>query len=164
MRTRGRFLARAAWPLLVAGALAGWGGTSPAGAADAGTTTQVSISGTVSGAPESVAFSGTASINSRLAPDPDFGNHKVVLIVDLRSVSGVGAATQTKYVISGPELTQREVAASHAFEFTFPFRSAKTASTAAVRTGVATLVLDFDVKTGAVTKASGNVSSPNFPR
>jgi hypothetical protein len=161
MRTRGTFLARAAWPLLVAGALAGWGGTTPAGAADAGTTTQVSISGTVSGAPESVAFSGTASINSRLAPDPDFGNHKVVLIVDLRSVSGVGAATQTKYVISGPDIMHRHLGAADMVNITFPFAPAGSTGVGDARSGLASFALSFDVNTGAVTAATAAVGTPS---
>jgi hypothetical protein len=122
----------------------------------------VAIKGVVSGAPESVSFSGQAKVTSRLAPDPDFFKPRLVLSIDLSGVPGVGSNTGAKYVISGPELLQRHVAASHTIEITFPFRGG--ASTANPRTGVASFVLDFDVNTGAVTRASGNVSSPNFPR
>ena len=124
--------------------------------------TQVSIKGVVSGSPETVNFSGDARVSSRLAPDPDFFKPRLVLSIDLSGVTGVGSNTGAKYVISGPELMQREVAASHAIEITFPFRGG--ASSAQPRTGVASFVLDFDLNTGAVTKASGKVSSPNFPR
>jgi hypothetical protein len=126
--------------------------------------TTVPIKGIVSGSPESVTFSGYAVVKSRLAPDPDFNRPRLVLTIDLRSVAGIGSTSGAKYVISGPELTQREVAASHALEFTFPFKSTRSATAATARTGVATFVLDFDVNTGAVKGASGNVASPNFAR
>jgi hypothetical protein len=126
--------------------------------------TLVPIRGIVSGSPESVSFSGNALVKSRLAPDPDFNRPRLVLTIDLTSVAGVGSTSGAKYVISGPELTQREVAASHAFEFTFPFKSTRSTTASTARTGIAAFVLDFDVNTGAVTGASGNVSSPNFPR
>lgn len=124
---------------------------------------EVAIRGVVSGAPESVSFSGQAKVSSRLAPDPDFFKPRLVLSIDLTGVAGVGSTSGATYVISGPELVQRRVAASHAIEITFPFRSSASA-TRGTRTGVAAFVLDFDVDTGAVTGASGNVSSPNFPR
>ena len=126
------------------------------------TGTQVPIKGVVSGSPESVTFSGQAKVTSRLAPDPDFFKPRLVLSIDLSAVAGIGSTSGAKYVISGPELVQRDVAASHTIEITFPFRGG--ASSAAPRTGVASFVLDFDTGTGAVTKASGNVSSPSFPR
>jgi hypothetical protein len=120
----------------------------------------VAIRGVVSGSPESVNFAGQAKVSSRLAPDPDFFKPRLVLSIDLSGVGGVGAMSGAKYVISGPELVQRSVAQSHTIEITFPFRS----SGADPRSGVASFVIDFDVNTGAVTGASGNVSSPNFPR
>ena len=123
----------------------------------------VAIKGVVSGLPESVNFAGEAKVSSRLAPDPEFFKPRLVLSIDLTAVTGVGAMSGAKYVISGPELMQRSVAASHAIEITFPFRSSASAALSA-RSGVASFVIDFDVNTGAVTGASGNVSSPNFPR
>jgi len=130
----------------------------------AAATTLVPIKGVVSGTPESVTFSGSAKVASRLAPDPDFNRPRLVVSLDLSGVAGVGSATGAKYVISGPELLQREVAASYAVEITFPFKSSTAPAAATARTGVASFVLDFDVSTGAVTRASGTVSSPNFPR
>ena len=124
----------------------------------------VPLTGIVSGSPESVRFSGQAKVSNRLAPDPDFFKPRFVLTIDLTGVAGVGSTTGAKYVISGPELIQRRVAASHAVEITFPFKSSISPAAVTARTGVASFVLDFDVNTGAVTGASGNVSSPNFPR
>jgi hypothetical protein len=140
--------------LLLSAAMAG--GT-PAHAADA----LVQVRGIVSGEPESVAFSGQAQINSKLVPDPDFGKPSLLLTIDLGSVSGVGSSTNAKYVISSQELVQRRVAASHRVEITFPFVKSGMGMSA-TRTGVASFALDFDVNTGAVTSATGNVSSPAF--
>jgi hypothetical protein len=123
----------------------------------------VPIKGVVSGSPESVTFTGNAKVSSRYAPDPDFNRPRLVLTIDLTSVSGVGSSG-AKYVVYGPELVGRQIAASHSVEITFPFRNAKSPTAATPRTGVASFALDFDVNTGALTGASGNVSSPNFPR
>src|SRR5687767_3317748 len=133
--------------------------------AGAGTSTKlVTVSGIVSSAPESVSFSGQAKVSSRLAKDPDFNKPRLVLMIDLSGIAGVGSTTGASYVVYGPEMVQRPVAASHSVEFTFPFKDVKSPTQMTARTGVASFVLDFDVNTGAVTKASGSVSSPNFPR
>jgi len=124
----------------------------------------VPIKGVVSGSPESVSFSGDAKVSSRHAADPDFNRPRLVVTIDLRGVAGVGSTTGAKYAISGPEFVQRELAASHAVEITFPFKNAKSPSAATARTGVASFVIDFNVATGAMTAASGSVSTPNFPR
>jgi hypothetical protein len=157
MNTRRTFLA--ALPLLVAAGLAWWGVAPPARAADEGTTTLVDIGGTVSGGPESVVFSGTASLNSRLAPDPDFGKHKVVLIIDLRSVSGVGSSTLSKYVISGPDIMHRRLGATDLVDITFPFLPEGSEDTGAARPGLASFTLSFDTNTGAVTAATAAIGT-----
>jgi hypothetical protein len=126
--------------------------------------TLVPLKGVVSGTPESVSFTGEARVISRLASDPDFNRPNLVLSIDLSGIAGVGSTTGAKYVVYGPEMVQRPVAASHSLEFTFPFKDVKSPTEMTARTGVASFVLDFDVSTGAVTKASGSVSTPNFPR
>jgi hypothetical protein len=140
------------------------GATSLNAAPEPAQSALVPVRGIVSGSPESVTFSGNAVVQSRLAPDPDFNRPRVVLSLDLSGVTGVGSQSGAKYAISGPEVTHRGVAASHTVEFTFPFKSSISPSAATARTGVASFVLDFDVNTGAVTSASANVSTPNFPR
>ena len=130
-------------------------------AADPGTTTTVPVSGTVSGGAESVVFSGQATVNSRLAPDPDFGKHKVVLTVDLSGVAGVGASSQAKYVIPGPDIMQRRLAASDVISLTFPFLP-DGGTVLSARSGVATFALSFDLNTGAVTAASASVSASSY--
>jgi hypothetical protein len=144
---------------VVAAGLAGWEGAL----AQVSNTALVPVAGTVTGSPESVSFSGQAKVNSRLAPDPVFNTPKLVLTVDLTGVSGVGSSSGAKYVISGPEIVQRGVAASHAVEIVFPFVKSGM-SLSAARSGVASFALNFDVNTGTVTGATGSVSSPSYPR
>lgn len=154
-------LSLAAWSL---GATELLGTTSLNAATEPLRSSLVPVLGIVSGAPESVTFSGNAVVQSRLAPDPDFNRPRVVLSIDLSGVPGVGSQSGAKYVISGPEVTHRGVAASHTVEFTFPFKASVSTRDATARTGVASFVLDFDVSTGAVTGASAKLASPNFPR
>lgn len=127
-------------------------------------TALVPIKGVVSGSPESVNFSGDAKVLSRHAPDPDFNKPRLVLSIDLRGVAGIGASTGAKYVVYGPELVARPLAASHTVEISFPFKSSALTTASTSRTGVASFVLDFDVATGALTAATGSVSTPSFPR
>jgi hypothetical protein len=140
------------------------GSTSLFAAPPPGETALVPIKGVVSGSPESVNFSGDAKVSSRHAADPDFNKPRLVLTIDLRGVAGVGSSTGAKYVVYGPELVQRALAASHTVEITFPFKSSTSSTAATARTGVASFTVDFDVATGAMTAASGSVSTPNFPR
>jgi hypothetical protein len=142
--------------LLLVAAMAGG---APAWAAD----TLVPIAGIVSGDGESVSFSGQAQISSRIATDPDFGRPSLLLTIDLSGVSGVGSATSAKYVVRSLENVQRRVAASHRVEVTFPFTKGNDAGQLnAARSGVASFTLNFNPATGAVTSATGNVSSPAF--
>jgi hypothetical protein len=145
----------AALAALAAG-LTAWGGAA------AQSTALVPVKGTVSASPESVVFTGQAKIVSRLAKDPDFNKPRLVLTIDLSGVSGVGSSSHAKYVVTGPELVQRPLAASHTVAFTFPF--AKSGSGDLPQTGVASFALGFDLSTGAITSASGGLASPNFPR
>jgi Na+-transporting NADH:ubiquinone oxidoreductase subunit NqrB len=122
-------------------------------------TSNVSVSGIVSGTPESVSFSGTAKVGTRLAPDPDFGSPNLVLSIDLTGVSGVGSSTRMKYAIGGPEIVQKRLAASHLVEITFPFYKSGTDGTTGARSGAASFTIDVDMATGAVTNATGNIGS-----
>ena len=107
-------------------------------------TSNVSVSGIVSGTPESVSFSGTAKVGTRLAPDPDFGSPNLVLSID---------------AIGGPEIVQKRLAASHLVEITFPFYKNGTDGTTGARSGAASFTIDVDMATGAVTNATGNIGS-----
>ena len=129
--------------------------SAPSTALSSTSASVVPVAGTVTGSPESVAFSGQAKLTSRLAKDPDFGSPRLLLTIDLSGVGGQGSQTAAKYAISGPEIVQRRVATSHAVEFTFPF----SRGTELPRTGLASFAIDFDPDTGAITKAAGRVTS-----
>lgn len=153
----------AVWPLLVAGFFPSALAQELASTSSVSTpisTTLVPVRGIVSGSPESVKFSGQAKVASRLARDPDFHSPRLVVSIDLSEVGGVGSTTGATYVIAGPELVQKRVAAAHTIEITFPFQARGTRP----RTGLASFALDFDTASGAVIGASGNVSTPSFPR
>jgi hypothetical protein len=136
--------------------LAAFAAGMPAHAADA----VVPVTGIVSGQPESVSFSGEARIQSRLVQDADFGRHTLLLTIDLSGISGTGSSSATAYAISTQQRVQRRLAGSHVVTITFPFAASDGSSDA--RSGMASFALDFDVNTGAVTKATGSVSAPNF--
>jgi len=93
-----------------------------------------------------------------------FNAPTLVLSIDLTGVSAVGSSTRSKYVVSGPEMVQRKVAASQLVEITFPFAKGSMGGASDARTGVATFALNFNLNSGAVTSGTGSVSSPNYPR
>lgn len=122
-------------------------------------TSLVAVSGIVSGTPESVSFSGTAKVATRLAPDPDFGSPSLVVSIDLTGISGVGSSTRTKYSIGGPEIVQKRLAPSYAVDITFPFYKSGTNGTSDARSGLATFSFNVDSATGAVSAAIGSIAS-----
>jgi len=125
-------------------------------------TSLVSVSGTVTGSPESVKFSGSAKVGTRLAPDPDFGSPSLVVSIDLTGVSGVGASTRTKYVINGPEIVQKRVAPSYTIDLTFPFSKSGTDGTTGARSGAATFSFTVDGTTGAISSPQGIIVSSSL--
>jgi hypothetical protein len=145
----------------IAGGSVLWGGT-PAHAVEPWNTALVSIAGTVSGAPESVSFSGQAQVASRRALDPDFNNPGLVFSIDLTGVTGVGLSTKKKYVIQGPEIVQRKLVFSHQVEITFPFVDGTSTGMSSTRSGLAAFTLSVDVNTGVVTTATASVATPSF--
>jgi hypothetical protein len=72
----------------------------------------------------------------------------------------VGASTGARYVVSSKELVQRRLAGSHVVVINFPFTASNGAGTP--QSAVASFALDFDFNTGAVTKATGTILTPNF--
>ena len=122
-------------------------------------TSLVAVSGIVSGTPESVSFSGTAKVATRLAPDPDFGSPSLVVTIDLTGISGVGSSTRTKYSIGGPEIVQKRLAPSYAVDITFPFYKSGTNGTSDARSGQASFSFNVDSATGAVSSAIGSIAS-----
>jgi hypothetical protein len=124
--------------------------------------TLVPVSGVVTGSPESVTFSGTATVGTRLAPDPDFGSPSLVLSIDLTGITGVGASTRTKYVISGPEIVQRRLAPSYTVDLTFPFYKSGTNGTTDARSGAATFSFTVNPGTGAIDSPQGIIVSSSL--
>ena len=148
--------------VLLAVLAAGWM-MMPARAADMMKSTMVSVSGavgalTASGA-ERVVFSGQAQIKSRLALDPDFGDSKLLLFIDMTGVSGVGSSSGAKYLVPTQEILIRPLAQSHQVEITFPFFKNDADSLASTRTGLANFALNVDVSTGAITSVSATAVS-----
>jgi hypothetical protein len=131
-----------------------------AGIVGADSSTVVPLQGTVTGQPESVAFSGQARISSRLARDPDFGRPHLVVTIDLTGVSGTGTSTRAKYLVASTELVQRRVAESQKVDITFPFAK----SGGAPQSAVASFLLSVDTTSGAVKSATGSIATPSLPR
>jgi len=144
-----------------------WAGT-PARAAFAPTVVLIPVSGTVSGQPESVRFSGQARVSSELVLDTSRTRPphppSVILIVDLSGVSGTGSSSEARYAVGGDGTTVfRQLASTDTIQIPFPFTRGTSMGTSSVRTGVASFALSFDTNTGAITKGTATVAAPNFP-
>jgi len=138
-----------------------WGGGTPAGAVVATMSSAVTTtaSGTVTGSPESVAFTGSVTINSKMVTDPDFGTPNIVVLsFDLSSLSGTGLSTNKKYVVSSQEIMVRPLAATDQLDVTFPFAPNVNSIDTSARLGVATVALSFNVSTGGLTGAKVSIS------
>lgn len=166
MKMRQALLTPVAASLLVLGGLAGWGGPSPANAELIWNSKLVKVSGTVTGGPESVEFSGNAEVRSRLSHDP--ANTalapSLTYYIDLTGVSGVGASSKKKYVITGPEIVQRPLISTDLVEIAFPFYQSGSTASSTTRPGMASLQLSIDTATGAVTSGTGSVAAPDLPQ
>jgi len=144
--------------------LAWWAG-APASAATTNTVL-IPVSGTVTGLPENVAFSGQARVSSDLVLDTSrFATPPhVLLTIDLSNVSGTGSSTGAKYVAGGSGTdVRRPLVSTDVVEITFPFSGGTTMSMSSARSGVVSFALSFDLNTGAITKGTGTVAAPNFP-
>ena len=100
---------------------------------------------------EAIRFEGQATVNSRLAADPDFGNPTLIMLFDLTGVTGTGAQSGTKYVLTTQEHIIRPLTANHNVEFTFPMATDEDAPISRVRVGSARFVMNVDTTTGAIT-------------
>jgi hypothetical protein len=141
-----------------------WGDTSAIAAAPT-TTLVIPIAGTVAGGPESVALSGQTLIRSTFVADPTFGAPPgVVLSVNLVGVTGVGISTGARYLATGENSLTRLFRPADKIEVTFPFFPVGPKGTASARSALATFNLTFDTISGALTGATGSVTTPNFPQ
>jgi hypothetical protein len=123
----------------------------------------VPIVGTVDGQPESVALAGTIQIANMLVTDTNGSSPKERLSMKLVGVSGAGVVTGAKYVASGEENLVRPLVASDHIEVMFPFFRATADGPLTARTAAASMVFNFDLLTGAITKATASFSTPTVP-
>ena len=124
------------------------------------TSALVTVKGSVMGAPETVNFSGQAQVKANVVTDPDFGAQPtVVLTIDMSNVTGVGASTGKKYVVSGQETMNRRLNAADLVQVTFPFYPSGASPTSS-RIGSASFSLGYNVSTMSLTGASGQIASP----
>jgi hypothetical protein len=128
------------------------------------TSTVIAVSGTVTGGPESVYFTGPVQVSTRPAAARIAGGQAhVVVSIDLRQLSGRGSSTGATYVSPAQANLTRVFGASDQIEVTFPFARRDAASGSPVRTGVATFVLAYDVTTGTLTSVAATIATPNLP-
>jgi hypothetical protein len=126
--------------------------------------TVVAISGTVTGSPESVVFTGPVEVSTRPAAGRIAGARAhVVVTIDLRQLSGRGLSTGTAYVSPGQANLTRVFGPSDWIELSFPFFPSGGLPGSPARTGVLTFALAYDVTTGALTAAVATVAAPNLP-
>ncbi len=124
--------------------------------------TVVKVSGTVSGGTESVALSGSATIESRVVWS-ELNTTKpaaVTLSIDLSGISGTGKSTKAKYVTNAREIALRRLSATDLVEVEFPFYVSGTDGFPIARTGLARFSLGYDVNTGALKSVSGSLTGP----
>ena len=107
---------------------------------------------------EGILFSGQATVNSRLAKDPDFGRSTLIMLIDMTGVVGVGAQSGTRYVLSSQEYIVRPHVANHNIEFTFPMVTDENAPIGLVRTGSARFVMNVDLGTGDITSLASSLT------
>ena len=103
---------------------------------------------------EAVKFVGAAVVTSRVVPDPDFGNPSLLMQFDLTGVTGTGAQSGIKYVLTSQEHVIRPLAPNQNVEFTFPMATDDNAPIAKVRTGSARFVMNVDPATGLITSVN----------
>ena len=103
---------------------------------------------------EAVNFVGAAVVTSRLVPDPDFGRPSFVMQFYLTGITGTGAQSGIKYVLTSQEHVVRPLAPNQNVEFTFPMATDDNAPIAKVRTGSARFVMNVDPATGLITSVN----------
>jgi hypothetical protein len=124
------------------------------------TSASVAVRGIVSGAAESVSFSGLAQLSTQVVTDPDFGNPPtVILSIDLGGVTGVGSSTGKKYVVSSKDVLNRRLSPGDTVQVNFPYY-VSGGSPLSASVGAASFNLRFDTATLKLTGASGTIASP----
>ena len=103
---------------------------------------------------EAVKFVGAPVVTSRVVPDPDFGRPSFVMQFDLTGVTGTGAQSGIKYVLTSQEHVVRPLASNQNVEFIFPMATDANAPIANVRTGSALFVMNVDLVSGLITSVN----------
>jgi hypothetical protein len=103
---------------------------------------------------EAVNFVGVAVVTSRLVPDPDFGRPSFVMQFDLTGVTGTGAKSGIKYVLTSQEHVIKPFASNQNVEFIFPMATDDNAPIAKVRTGSVLFVMNVDPASGLITSVN----------
>jgi hypothetical protein len=146
----------------IGGALLWTGGTPPASAVISTLSSSATgnVSGSVTGSPETVSFSGSVTIGAKRVSDPDFFTpDAVVLSIDLSAITGTGQSSGKTYVVTNQEIVIRLLTAADNVLVTFPFVPSGSTMAMSPRIGAATLALNFSA-TGALTAAKITVSNP----
>ena len=138
-------------------------GRGDGSAAALATTVTVPISGTVSGQPESVSLSGNLLIVSTFVTDSTLAVPKERLSLELVDVSGIGLTSGAKYVATGEDRLLRQLALSDHIEIMFPFYPATAGGARSARSAMASVTLEFNLLSGALTRATATFSSPRLP-
>lgn len=125
-------------------------------------TVNVPIAGIVAGAPESVVLAGTLAIVATPVTGQVDGSPKQRLVLKLVDVSGAGLVSGAKYVAAGEASLVRPLAASDRIEIMFPFYPATVEGPLSARSAAATIVLDVDLPTGGIARATASLSAPKI--
>lgn len=161
MKSRRLFVTPAALTFLLAllGSLM-WGTAANAAVTVTNSGVVVPITGVVAGAPETVSFSGNATISLRLVPaDPgSVAPPMMAFTVDLTQVTGTGLTTGKTYIISGPEIINRPLGLVTSLQVTFPFLV--DGDFLGARTGLASFAITYNPTTNSLSLTTG-IASPN---
>jgi hypothetical protein len=109
-------------------------------------------------APERVVFSGQPSIKSQRAIDPA-GDSKLIIFIDMSSVTATGVTSGTKYALWTQEILIRPLVAAHQIAMYFPFSQSANDPVTSMRAGIANFALNVDTTTGVITSSSGTIAS-----
>jgi hypothetical protein len=106
----------------------------------------------------SVTFSGEVKLASRLARDPELGNHKVLLTIDLSGLSAV--KNKVTFRTAYREEFIKPLAANHRIDFMFPVTVESETTLSQVIMAQASIALNVDPASGDITSATATVTAP----
>ncbi len=141
----------------------------PASAQTATSSFSVTTSGTIgtstntltaagAGTPENINCTGTVKIATTAVTDPSLPPG-IVVSVDARGLSCVGATSKTAYLNTGYSNLTRLLVASDVVNMTFALYPNTAGGYLKARTGMATVNLTYDTTTGALTSASATIGN-----